>query len=113
VTGKQIALLVALAAIFFSLVLAYLGRRSPIPSEPTAEWPLIKKIQLVVLVAWVLVPPLWFSFEYTFCFLPGRLYCAGVDFEKYKYDQDLTSKAWVAVSSTLLLLYFGKDIQKK
>jgi hypothetical protein len=31
--------------------------------------------------------------------------------ERFKYNQDLTSKCWLAVTAVFLALFFGKDIK--
>jgi hypothetical protein len=33
------------------------------------------------------------------------------DFDVFKHGQDVSAKIWIAVSSVLLVLYFGKDIK--
>jgi hypothetical protein len=73
-----------------------------------------KIYQAVVIVAWTLVPPIWFLLEYTFLF-PRT--CLNLDkdtykdkLDRFKYQQDLASKIWLAVVSALLILYFWKDL---
>ena len=34
------------------------------------------------------------------------------DIDLFKYGQDVSSKIWLAVSTVLLALYFGKDFWK-
>jgi hypothetical protein len=98
-------------ALFYSLFVAYRGWGIFIPDK--GPWPCIKIEQLVLLVIWSLVPPVWFWFEFYFQYLrhweqntlPPR------DFDVFKHGQDVSAKIWIAVSSVLLVLYFGKDIR--
>ncbi len=70
----------------------------------------VKKLQVYVLVAWTLVPPIWFWFEYIFLFR-GAFPNADKDkLDSLKTQQDLSSKIWIAAASILLILYFWKDI---
>jgi hypothetical protein len=97
-------------ALAYSLYLAWRGRGTSI--KPDAVWPKVKKQQLVVLIGWTLVPPLWLITEFFFVYQPRFGVPPPVDFELFKHSQDLSAKAWLAVSSTLLILYFGKDIRR-
>jgi hypothetical protein len=102
---------VSTLALFYSLFVAYRGWGIFIPDK--GPWPCIKIEQLVLLVIWSLVPPVWFWFEFYFQYLrhweqntlPPR------DFDVFKHGQDVSAKIWIAVSSVLLVLYFGKDIR--
>ena len=88
-----------------SLVLAYWGFGEPFDKcVPVKVW------QAIVLSCWVLVPPLWFSFER---WVRAEELKDDHEFDRFKYTQDLASKVWLALVSVLLLLYFGKDLSHK
>lgn len=52
-------------------------------------------------LGWVVVPPLWFFFEYQFLF---KAYGPGDAFEAFKYGQDVASKVWLGIAATLTVL---------
>ncbi|MFZ1008040.1 MAG: hypothetical protein WAN65_14460 [Candidatus Sulfotelmatobacter sp.] len=95
----------------YSLYVGYQGWGVRVPKE--GQWPWIKIEQLVLLVGWSLLPPVWLFFEYFFEYLrewePNTQ--PPPDFDIFKHGQDLAAKMWIAVSSVLLVLYFGKDIK--
>jgi hypothetical protein len=106
-TGGTISTL----ALGYSLYVAYQGWGVRVP--PTGPWPYVKVKQLVFIVLWTLLPPIWFWFEYFFDYLrkwePGHE--PPPDFDVFKYGQDVSLRVWLAASSVLLVLYFGKDIK--
>ena len=58
----------------------------------------------------IVVPPCWFWFEYFGLYR----YDSGAhkpDWDSFKYGQDVSSKVWLALVTTLTILYFGKDIR--
>lgn len=66
-----------------------------------------EEIKKILIGFWLIVPPLWLWYE--FCFL----YELGVtpfpnDFDKYKHSNELTKNLWLAISTVLVLIYFGK-----
>lgn len=105
--ANLIAGVVVLIALCYSLYLGYEGWGVQAPQRG-GEWPKIKKWQLLVLLGWTLVPPLWFVVEFFFFYKPSW---PRDDFELFKYGQDVSAKAWLGISTTLLLLYFGKDLK--
>ena len=67
----------------------------------------LKVTQALILSAWIIVPPVWFFYEfYRYEPTPER------PFETFKYGQELCSKIWLALVTMLLGLYFGKDLLK-
>src|SRR5438874_1484361 len=123
---------VAVAALLFSLGLGYYGYRQqgsqgvlsePFQAHPIAgprispmhSWPAYQKIEAVVLMGWVLLPPLFFWLEYFGIYRRTRHYRYGEkcpdDWEMFKYSQDVSAKVWIAVSTVLFILYFGKDMK--
>jgi hypothetical protein len=70
----------------------------------------VKILQVIVLVAWTLLPPIWFWAEYIFLFRGAYPNEEKHKLESLKTQQDLSSKIWIAVASVLLILYFWKDI---
>lgn len=103
--------LVVVLALLYSLYLARQGWGVSLPHDG-GNWPSVKKRQLAVLVGWTLVPPLWFLVEFFFIYNPRFGHTPPTDFELFKYSQDLSAKTWLAVSSALLVLYFGKDLKR-
>jgi hypothetical protein len=100
------ASLVAIGSFF----LAYYGWGILI--KPGCPWPRIKVAEVIVLLAWTLLPPIWFWYEYWYMYLadyrPGHK--TPDDLELFKYGQDVSSKIWVAAASSMFVLYFWKDI---
>lgn len=76
-------------------------------------WPKVKIAQLIMLLAWTVLPPVWLWYEYWFLYLkdhrPGHP--LPMDLELFKYGQDLSAKMWIAGTSSVLVLYFWKDIR--
>jgi hypothetical protein len=75
----------------------------------------VKVSQVIVLVIWIVVPPVWFWFEFYFLYQPltrdpTRPFKIGWD--QYKFGVDVSSKIWLALVTALLGLYFGKDFVK-
>ena len=70
----------------------------------------VKIYQAFVLGAWSLLPPIWFWFEYIFLFRNAFPEAEQSKLDRFKYQQDLSSKIWLAAVSVLLILYFWKDI---
>ena len=68
-----------------------------------------------ILLFWVLMPPVWFWFEYFFLYRYDALTLpngdAKADWDSFKYGQDLSAKIWLALVTALTILFFGKDIK--
>jgi hypothetical protein len=71
------------------------------------------KWKVAVLICWTILPPILFWAEYFGMYRSGArdFRAAPPDFDEFKYGQDISSKVWIAVSTALLILYFGKDIR--
>jgi hypothetical protein len=97
---------VAGCALLISLSLAPFGWGCSLKDHST-----IKIADAIVVVIWILVPPIWFWYEYFFIWrrLPPSPNPDAWD--EFKYAQDVSSKIWLAATSALLLLYFWKDIK--
>jgi hypothetical protein len=68
------------------------------------------RYKVLILLFWIAVPPCWFWFEYFGLYR----YDSGAhkpDWDSFKYGQDVSSKVWLALVTTLTILYFGKDIR--
>ena len=63
-----------------------------------------------MLGAWTLLPPIWFWYEYFFIFSKAYPSADKDKLDTFKYEQDLSSKIWLALVSVLLILYFWKDL---
>jgi cytochrome bd-type quinol oxidase subunit 1 len=90
----------------------------------------IKYAQVVVIALWTTLPPLWYFVEHMFIHTPNCFPASAreadldenelklvldyqkLEFDIAKYRQELTSKGWIALISTLFLLYFWKDLGK-
>ncbi len=67
--------------------------------EPTSNsW---RTAVRAVWLGWVVVPPLWFVFEYQFLF---KTYGPDGAFEAFKYGQDVASKVWLGIAAALTVL---------
>ena len=64
----------------------------------------------LILAAWIVLPPGWFSIEF---FLVYKKYGEPEAFESFKYGQDVAAKFWIAVSTLLSALYVGPDVIQK
>jgi hypothetical protein len=75
-------------------------------------WNHARLSKAAVVALWIILPPIWFWYEYFF--MPWDETGRGSqseNLERFKYGQDISSKIWIAVSTALLMLYFGKDIR--
>jgi hypothetical protein len=68
----------------------------------------IKVAQAIVLGLWILLPPIWFWFEYFFLYKDKT--ASGVELEAFRHGQDQSAKIWLALVTILAGLYFGKDL---
>jgi hypothetical protein len=91
-------------ALFLSLCFAFFGWNTKIESGG------VKVYQAILLGAWILGPPLWFWYEYIFLFRDAYPGADKDSLEAFKYQQDVSSKIWLATVSVLLIFYFHKDI---
>jgi len=68
------------------------------------------KWKVAILLFWMVLPPIWFWFEYV-----GLYRYDNEDqrekLDEFKYTQDVASKIWIALVTALTILYFGKDIR--
>jgi hypothetical protein len=68
------------------------------------------KYKYLLLVAWGILPPVWFLVEYFFLFLPSGI---AESFEFFKYGQEIASKVWGAVFALISIdLYKSKNEDK-
>lgn len=69
------------------------------------------KTKYYLLVAWGILPPVWFVAEYFFIFLP---YGAEGSFNFFQYGQTIASKLWAAVFALISIdLYKASAREKK
>ncbi|EIC29939.1 MULTISPECIES: hypothetical protein [Methylomicrobium] len=69
------------------------------------------RIKYLLLVAWGILPPVWFVVEYFFIFLP---YGAPGSFGFFQYGQDIASKLWAAVFALISIdLYKASERAKE
>jgi hypothetical protein len=67
----------------------------------------VKVAQAIILCGWILLPPLWFAWDYH-CFKES----VKNPFDRFEFKQGIASKIWLALVSVLTILYFGKDLAK-
>ena len=90
-----------------SLCLAVIGWKHPLKHM---HW--TKIMQLIMLTFWTIVPPVVFWIDFYFLKKYDEKPPSGEGaFDAYKYGIELSSKIWIALSSVLLFLYFGRDIK--
>jgi hypothetical protein len=105
-------LLGALCAIAMAVSIGYAKVGFGKPFSPSDA---DKVRQAAVLCFWILMPPVYFWFEYYFLYLPGhkkRDEESDLDFDRYKFGADQSAKIWLALITVLFGLYFGKDLVK-
>lgn len=104
--------LIFIVCLLASLAIAWLGWGVEV--QPHQTWPMVKLVQAGVAIFWIVAPPVWFWIEYFYVNWSNYLSWKGKSdaekFERFKYGQDISSKIWLAVSTSLLMLYFGKDL---
>ena len=93
-----------------TMLLAWYGWGTPILEGQS--WPDVKVAQVVMLIAWTVMPPTWFWYEYWFIYLKDYHSdeTAPENFELFKYGQDLSAKIWLAIVSPAFVIFFWKDI---
>jgi hypothetical protein len=101
----------ALAASIFgiaSLLFGICGFDQPLNNDKSHMYIfIIKRIQVVVLVLWLVLPPIWFWFEQRW---KSRLEPPSTEFDRFKYSQEQAAKIWLALVTALFGIYFGKDL---
>jgi hypothetical protein len=93
-----------------TMLLAWYGWGIPILEGQS--WSDVKVAQVVMLIAWTVIPPTWFWYEYWFIYLKDYHSdeTAPENFELFKYGQDLSAKIWLAIVSSTFVIFFWKDI---
>jgi hypothetical protein len=66
--------------------------------------------QAIVLGVWIIVPPVWFWYEYFYLFKRTKDFKQPQDFERFKYGQEQSAKIWLALVTVLIALYFGPNL---
>jgi hypothetical protein len=108
VVARIVAVLLAVYWFIHSVRLVKAGWGMCFPDHFNCKDPKIE--QAIAWSVWTIATPMWFLFEYTLFNLaypnpPKEL------LEKFKYNQDLAGKLWLAVAAVLLALYFGRDMK--
>lgn len=65
------------------------------------------QMKFILLAVLLLGPPLWFLIEYNYMYEEGASGEPG--FEKFKYNQELASRVWAAVSAIALAIALKND----
>ena len=110
-TPKLMGYLSALA-LFASLIFGYVTRNGANLTASAAEKGItpLGLAKMLILVGWILLPPVWFWLQYFGVYTYGRASDPD-DLDSFKYGQDISSKIWLAAITALTILYFGKDIK--
>jgi hypothetical protein len=93
-----------------AILLAWYGWDKPIAEG--RSWPHVKVAQVFMLIAWTMIPPIWFWYEYWFIYLKDYHSDRIVpeNFELFKYGQDVSAKIWLSIVSSAFVIFFWKDI---
>lgn len=94
VTYLWCAVGLALLSIVATVVIVGLYRMNP-TAQP------YRSALLAAWLGWVVIPPLWFAFEYLFLF---KTYGPPGSFEAFKYAQDVASKVWLSIAAALTVI---------
>lgn len=73
--------------------------------DPSCPYAFGTELKAALLLVWIIGPPLTFLFEF--------LVFSGKDPsipERFKYEQEAKAKLWLAFSTAITILFFGKDI---
>jgi GNAT superfamily N-acetyltransferase len=101
--ARYIAAATALLLLVLSIFLVLVGPLKPLPGS--LGWANSKVLQVIFWLTWSVLPPVWFLFENSLFWreipAPDQ---ALVD--RFKHNQDLASKLWIAIAAAFLLLYF-------
>ena len=90
----RVVAVIAVAAAAASLYIALRLRDSLTGRSPNSQW-WHRPLAYWLIGMWVLVPPIWFFFEFEF--LHPLAHSDGDEFTRLKHAQDLASKIWVAL----------------
>src|SRR6266404_3406843 len=85
-TIPRLAAVIAPLALMIAVWVGYKGWGGPFPPKDGAPWPCIKIWEAVIIVCWIIVPPMYFWFEYFFIYSPppdGKP--PKPDFETFRY----------------------------
>src|SRR5258706_9341023 len=92
--------IVSVAATAFAIWSLYLAKEgfgvvlsSLKPNDPLYQ---TKIQQVVVLTCWIVLPPVWFWFEYFFLYTPA-VGPTKPPIDEYKHGVDVASKIWLAL----------------
>lgn len=87
----------------------------------------VKTWKAVLLVPWIVLPPIWFCMEYFYVYTPTPVASQNVGSDEYKdqvqkrndhfeeflHGQDNAGKVWLAMVTVLAGLYVGSSIKEK
>lgn len=59
----------------------------------------------VVIISWILIPPVWFVAEYFFIY---RNFGNALAYDEFKFVESITSKCWAAMVAALVFMYQGQ-----
>ena len=81
-----------------------------VPSDSEKRLTSVGLQKAVLIVIWVLVPPMWFWLEY-YGIWKYEDKTKRQSREDLQFGQELAAKIWLAAVTALGILYFGKDIK--
>jgi len=96
-----------LLPVFVIAVLALLLTIVVLFDRPPFAWMASKEFKRAIGVFWAIAPPVWFFVEY-YCLFRNFGPTGSVDFEHFKYTQDVAAKAWAGLVA-VLGVYFIKE----
>ena len=88
-----------------ALLLGPFGFGDPLDSDHP-----VKVLQAVLLVIWIVGPPVWFWYEFFYLYKRAN---NPEDWDRFKHGQDQSAKIWLALVTVLFGPYFGKDFKNK
>lgn len=86
-----------------ALLLGPLGFGDPLDSNHP-----VKVLQAVILVIWIVGPPVWFWYEFFYLYKRAK---NPEEWDRFKHGQEQSAKIWLALVTVLFGLYFGKDFR--
>jgi len=102
----KIATIVGLIAGIGGATFLWLVKFEALPKD--AVWP--KVITALIVTGWTLIPPAWFSLEYTFLITNEDKETKPKRMARYKEGRDLAKAAWLAFGLLIVSTLFGGKV---
>ena len=108
IVARIVAVIMAFGWLLYSVRLVRTGWDTPFPHEFELSDQKIQ--QAIAWSVWTIATPLWFLFEYYLFNMAYPVPPQG-ELDKFKHNQQLSGKCWLAVAAILLALYFGHGMK--